>query len=80
VVERSTPGADVPRLFGAVSSSRFRGLRPRYLPANPCCDRYTYRLSVSYLHGRTKTVTTMDGTTAPPVLWKAINLVRDIAA
>jgi hypothetical protein len=80
VVVRSDPGTDVARLFGTVSGGRFRALRPSYLPANPCCDRFTYRLSVSYRHGRTKTVTTMDGTTAPPVLWKAINLVRAAAA
>jgi hypothetical protein len=80
VVVRGTPGADVARLISTVSTNRFRHLGPSYLPANPCCDRYSYRLSVSYLRGRTKTVTTMDGATAPPVLWKAINLVRAIAA
>jgi hypothetical protein len=79
VVARSTPGANVGRLFDTVSGGRFRALRPSYLPADPCCDRFTYRLSVSYRRGRTRTVTTMDGTAAPPVLWTAINLVRGVA-
>ena len=55
----------------------FMGLAEEYMPANPCCDRFTYRLTVVY-EGTAKTVTTMDGAEQPPALAGALGIVNDL--
>jgi hypothetical protein len=77
-VLRSTPDPEVRRLMWLVGSRGFRSLRPSYEPADPCCDRFTYRVTVQYRAGRTKHVTTLDGASAPSVLWSVIHLVQNI--
>jgi hypothetical protein len=63
------------RLHDLVACPAFRALAPRYLPANPCCDRFTYTVSVARPEG-TQSVTTMDGVTWPRPLAEAIALLQ----
>jgi emfourin len=70
VVDRSTAGGrETLRLAG---SDAFRRLRGSYLPANACCDRFGYRVTVSWRGGGRKTVSTVQGARAPRVLWTVI--------
>ncbi|GID93872.1 hypothetical protein ACFQFC_07525 [Amorphoplanes digitatis] len=60
---------------------RFRVLRPAYLPANPCCDRYRYEVVARYSDGTVKTVVTMDAVPGTPdVLTEVIDLVTTSGA
>ncbi|MFF5235292.1 hypothetical protein [Dactylosporangium sp. NPDC000521] len=71
VVDRTTVGGrPVLRMAG---SWKFRWLRNSYQPQNPCCDRYSYRVTVSYRGSHRKTVTTVQGAKAPRILWDVIN-------
>jgi hypothetical protein len=70
VVDRTTIGGR-PALRMA-GSPRFRWLRNSYQPKNPCCDRFAYRVTVSYRGGFRKTVRTVQGTEAPRILWDVI--------
>jgi hypothetical protein len=56
----------------------FRWLRGSYQPENPCCDRYSYRLTVTYRGGHRKTVSTVQGATAPHILWDVITEVERV--
>ncbi|MBB4764683.1 hypothetical protein ACFQFC_10785 [Amorphoplanes digitatis] len=77
-VDRSTPGGQRPlRLAG---SPAFRKLRGSYPPRDPCCDLYSYRLTVVYRGGGHKTVTTVQGAAAPRVLWDVIGSVERVGA
>ncbi|MEU7904894.1 protealysin inhibitor emfourin [Actinoplanes sp. NPDC049118] len=78
VVDRST--AEGRRPLRMAASPAFRGLRGSYQPANSCCDRYFYRLTVTYRGGRHKTVSTVQGTTAPSILWRVIADVERVGA
>ncbi|WP_433073995.1 hypothetical protein ACQP1P_26575 [Dactylosporangium sp. CA-052675] len=70
VVDRSTVGGrPALRMAGSV---RFLRLRPAYEPKNACCDRYAYRITVTYRTGFHKTVSTVQGTKAPRILWDTI--------
>lgn len=53
----------------------FLDLADEYMPANRCCDRFTYRLTIGY-KGSVKTVTTMDGAEQPPALAGALEIVN----
>ena len=76
VVDRSTAGGRPPlRMAGSLA---FRRLRGSYQPVNPCCDRYLYRVTVTYRGGRRKTVSTVQGTTAPRILWTLIAEVERV--
>ena len=55
----------------------FMDLADEYMPANPCCDRFTYRLTIVHTKG-VKTVTTMDGVNWPPALAKAMRVVKQL--
>jgi len=55
----------------------FMDLADEYMPANPCCDRFTYRLTIVHTKG-VKTVTTMDGVDWPPALAKAMKVVNQL--
>ncbi|MDG6106349.1 hypothetical protein Daura_19510 [Dactylosporangium aurantiacum] len=70
VVDRTTVGGR-PALRMA-GSWKFRWLRSSYQPRNPCCDRYAYRVTVTYRGGFRKTVRTVQGTQAPRILWDVI--------
>ena len=76
VVDRSTVGGQRARRIA--SSTGFRRLRSSYQPANACCDRYSYRLTVTYRGGNHKTISAVQGTTAPPVLWQVIAEVERV--
>ena len=78
VVDRSTPGGQRPRRMA--STPGFRRLRGSYQPGNPCCDRYSYRLTVTYRGGNHKTISTVQGTPAPPILWQVVTEVERIGA
>lgn len=76
VVDRTVAGSSsVLRLAG---TTKFRRLGPSYQPANPCCDRFSYRLTVSYRGGSTRTVSTVDGAHAPRVLWDVIGAAQKV--
>jgi hypothetical protein len=67
--------------LSVAAEHRFRALRPEYLPANPCCDRFRYEVVARYRDGRVKTVVTMDGVPGTPdVLLEVIDLVLTSAA
>jgi hypothetical protein len=76
VVDRATVGGR--RALRMAGSSAFRRLRGSYQPANPCCDRFFYRLAVTYRGGRHKTVTTVQGTPAPRILRDVIAEVERV--
>jgi hypothetical protein len=76
VVDRSTVGGEEPRRLAA--SPEFQRLRSSYQPANPCCDRFSYRVTVTYVGGYRKTVSTVQGTTAPRILWDVITAVERV--
>jgi hypothetical protein len=67
--------------LSVASELRFRALRPAYLPANPCCDRYRYEVVAHYRDGTAKTVVTMDSVPGTPdVLVEVIDLVMTSTA
>jgi hypothetical protein len=70
MVDRSTAGGN--KALRLAASRKFLRLRGSYQPANPCCDRYSYVVTVSYLRGPRKTVSTVQGTDAPQILWDVI--------
>ena len=70
VVDRTTVGGR-PALRMA-GSRPFLRLHGSYAPKNPCCDRYAYRVTVTYRGGRRKSVSTVQGTAAPQILWDVI--------
>ncbi|MBM2623891.1 hypothetical protein JIG36_51225 [Actinoplanes sp. LDG1-06] len=76
VIDRSTVGGRTP--LRAAGSAEFRSLRRSYQLRNNCCDRYTYRLIVSYRHGRSKTVDTVQGAPAPRILRYVIDEVQRV--
>ncbi|MCA9940604.1 MAG: hypothetical protein KC418_18325 [Anaerolineales bacterium] len=56
----------------------FNDLDATYLPADPCCDRFTYTLTL-YQDGQSHSITTIDGTEGVPAeLWQSIQAVLDL--
>lgn len=52
----------------------------QYLPADPCCDRFTYELAV-LIDGRVYAVRTMDGTSGvPQAVWDSLQAVNQFIA
>jgi hypothetical protein len=76
VVDRSTVGGR--RSLRMVESHQFRSLRSSYQPANSCCDRYFYQVTVTYRGGHRKTVSTVQGTEAPRILSDLIGEVERV--
>ncbi|MEU4241827.1 protealysin inhibitor emfourin [Actinoplanes sp. NPDC026619] len=70
VVDRTTYGGR--RSLRMVASPAFRQLRGSYQPANACCDRFAYRIDVTYRGGRHQRVAAVQGTDAPRILWDVI--------
>ena len=52
-------------LIDAVRASDFFSLNGSYVPANSCCDRFLYEITVT-LDGRTQTVRTLDAAPDEP--------------
>ena len=66
------------RLHELVSNQDFMRLRPSYLPANYCCDRYEYRISAQDGPTLVTTTTGDDQVRCPPVLREVIALLNDL--
>ncbi|SBT49324.1 protealysin inhibitor emfourin [Micromonospora auratinigra] len=77
-VSTGTVHAYTTDLMTMVNGREFRTLAPAYLPTNTGADRFFYTVSVSYTNGYTKTVTTIDGATAPAVLWQVVDTTVQI--
>jgi hypothetical protein len=67
--------ADLAALRAAIEAADFFALDPSYLPADTCCDRFTYEVTLSE-GSRTNTVTTIDAAEAPQALFTLIDLFR----
>jgi hypothetical protein len=80
VVEATDTRREVAYLMALAASPEFRALKPSYLPSNPCCDRITSEVTVTYADGTTQTVVTMDGVEVPAVLTKVIQLTGRLGA
>lgn len=66
-------------LFRLVGSPQYRALARAYLPSSRCCDLIQTTVTVKYLDGSTKVVTTMTGGNPPAILTRVATLVRQIA-
>jgi hypothetical protein len=72
------PPNQVAQVF-ALLRGGFFDLASQYLPADPCCDRFTYRVSAE-VDGRRHSVTTMDATPGTPdQLMQLIDLLLSMA-
>lgn len=69
------PADEVNNAVRQIVEGGFMDLAEKYMPANRCCDRFTYQLTVVY-EGAVKTVATMDGAEQPPALADALAMVR----
>ncbi|WP_018349699.1 hypothetical protein [Longispora albida] len=76
-VDRNAATAQASELLSLTSTPAFTTLGDSYLPDDPCCDRFTYDLTVRYKNGVVKTVSTIDGGGAPAILEQAISLAKD---
>ncbi|MBB4747713.1 hypothetical protein [Actinoplanes lobatus] len=65
-VDRATTNRYAAEVLTTTASRRFRVLRSAYLPADPCCDRFTYTVVVRYSDNTVKTVTTVENTVGTP--------------
>ncbi len=70
--EGRTTADNVVAVVKRLVDAGFFDLSGSYMPDNPCCDRYTYTISVTY-NGVSKTVQTMDGVQIPPALSTALS-------
>ncbi len=64
-------------LFDRIEEAGFFDFDREYLPADTCCDRFAYKLTV-VADGRRHTVQTMDGTDAVPAA--LVGLIGEILA
>ncbi len=76
VADRSTVGSR--EVLRMAASPEFRWLRGSYQPKNACCDRFSYRVTVTYRDGHRKTVSTTQGTPAPRILGQVIAEVERV--
>lgn len=75
----SQPPPDQVRRVFELLRDGFFDFASKYLPADICCDRFTYRVTAA-VDGRQHTVVTMDGTPgAPDQLMQLITLLRGMA-
>jgi hypothetical protein len=74
-------GEDGARLLRLVSTPEFLALEPSYGPRNPCCDFFTYTLTVTYDGGHTKKVFTSEvAENVPEILGNVIRLTMRIGS
>jgi hypothetical protein len=74
-------GANGVRLLRLVSKPEFLALDPSYGPLNPCCDFFTYTVTVTYDSGVTKTVFTSEAADdVPAILGNVIQLTQQIGS
>ncbi|MFI5912252.1 protealysin inhibitor emfourin [Dactylosporangium sp. NPDC051541] len=69
VDETTVGGRPALRLAG---TRRFQRLHAAYQPKHTCCDRFAYRVTVTFPGDRHQTVATMQGAKAPQILWDVI--------
>lgn len=77
VREAQLPRGTVGEALERIVEAGFLDLANEYMPADRCCDRFTYRLTIVY-EGSVKTVTTMDGAEQPPALASALEIVNTL--
>lgn len=58
--------ADVDRVLRVANAFVASGAVPKPLPANTCCDRYVYTVTLGYADGSSDTFETIDGQRQPP--------------
>ena len=68
--------ADVDQILRTASDPRFRDLQMEPMPANPCCDLYSFNVTITWEGGQTRTFSSVDGVDQPALFDK---LLRDIA-
>lgn len=68
--------AAVGDLLAQIDGYDFFSLRSQYIPANPCCDLFSYELIVND-RGRVHLVATVDGADAPEGLQLALQAVQE---
>lgn len=66
--------AAVDDLLTTAETAQFHTLDDSYMPADECCDRFTYTITV--VSGDTHTVTTMDDAGAPDDLTQLIDAIE----
>ncbi len=71
------PAENIERVARHLIETGFLELADEYMPTNPCCDLFTYRLTLVY-EGKTKTVTTMDFAEQPRALVEALRVVNEL--
>jgi len=67
--------AEITTLVDDLLALGFAGMGPDYLPADTCCDRFTYTIAIRDGEAIYQT-TTMDGADAPPELFQAIDRIN----
>ncbi len=76
-VQAQLPDTDVKSVMQSITSAGLMQLDDDYTPANRCCDRFTYKLTVVD-GGTSKTITTMDGAQQPTALSNALDAVNNL--
>ncbi len=71
--------AEIQQLLSDLKANGFFDLEPKYLPADSCCDRYTYVITASD-GSQTQRVTTMDGADMPDGLTRILQLFDELLA
>lgn len=61
----------IEQLVARAEQADFWNMDAQYLPADPCCDRFTYALTMRH-DERSHTVTTIEEAPAPDALWELI--------
>jgi hypothetical protein len=59
--------ADVQTALSAAAALSAADVEVSPIPANTCCDRYAYTVTIEYADGTTKTFSTIDGLPQPKV-------------
>lgn len=70
--------ARIDTLVNQIEERGFFDLQSNYLPAEACCDRFTYTLTVT-ADGRTHSVRAIEGSDdTPEAVWQSITLVQEV--
>lgn len=64
-VNRDSADRQAATVLDLTAGHHFRALKPQYLPAGPCCDRFRYDIVVLYRNGAIKAITAGDGAPQP---------------
>ena len=73
-------GEEIAALTSAMRAAHFTTLADSYVGTNPCCDRFTYTITL-VVNGQSKTVRTIDASpTAPPELTHLADTLNQIVS